>query len=72
MILFRRDLQDKSTFSKSNFTIKLMRDFVATKVIKESENQILFEIEQSDDLEHRDLKEIRMSSENKKIYHHCY
>lgn len=64
-IIVRRELLGKSTFVESDFTIKLMMGFIATKVIKESENQILFEIEQSSDLEHRDLKEVRISSDNK-------
>ena len=64
-IIFRRELSGKSTFIESDFTIKLMMGFVAIKSTKETENQILFEIEQSNDLEHRDLKEVRISSESK-------
>ena len=69
-IIIRRELHGKSTFAKSirgesDFTIKLMMGFITTKAVLDSENQILFEIEQSNDLEHRDLKEVRISSDNK-------
>jgi len=64
-IIVRRELSGKSTFTKSDFTIKLMMGFVAIKSTKETENQIILEIEQSNDLEHRDLKDIKISSENK-------
>ena len=64
-IIVRRELSGKSTFTESDFTIKLMMGFIAIKSTKETENQIIFEIEQSNDLEHRDLKDVRISSENK-------
>ncbi|MDH3610786.1 MAG: hypothetical protein OEM79_03380 [Nitrosopumilus sp.] len=64
-IIIRREISGHSTFVDSDFTLNLMMGFIATKVIPESEYQLGFEIQQSRDLEHRDLKNVRIASKNK-------
>jgi len=64
-IVIRREISGHSTFVDSDFTLNLMMGFITTKAVQDSEYQLLFELQQSHDLEHRDLQDVRIVSRNK-------
>lgn len=64
-VILRREITGHSTFVNSDFTLNLMMGIIVTKVIKKSEFQLILELQQSNDLQHRDLKDVRITSKNK-------
>ena len=65
-VVVRRKETGHSKFIESDFEINLMMGFVATNVRKNTEDNktiLEFDVEQSNDNVHRDLKEVRIGSE---------
>lgn len=66
-IVMRRKITGYSSFVDSNFTLNLMMGFIATNVTRKSDTLLDFVIEQSNDKEHRDLKDVKISSKKADI-----
>ena len=65
-VIVRRKKSGYSTFMESDFEVNLMMGFIALNVRKEEvnhKNVLVFEIEQSNDRAHRDLKDVRIWSD---------
>jgi hypothetical protein len=71
-IVLRRKFSGYSKFMQSNFEVNLMMGFVATDVQKFNDSQIIFEVEQSSDRHHRDLSNVRISSDDKEVLDELY
>lgn len=66
-IVIRRKKSGYSKFMKSNFEVNLMLGFIVLNVEKntiDGKSGLIFEIEQSDDNMHRDLKDVKIWSDN--------
>ena len=65
-IVVRRKTSGHSKFMQSDYEVNLMMGFVMTNVRKEEVNHrhvLVFDVEQSDDKHHRDLKDVRIWSD---------
>lgn len=67
-IVLRRERSGKSKFKKYNYILKLMMGFTATDVQKnyaDSKYELTFTIQQTKDKNHRDLRDVRIWSDDK-------